>query len=303
MRVRFLALLAAIMPFAVAPASAANLIVNGDFESVTGFGSNPVHSTLIGTYSNGSAAEFSGRPQATGWQTHGYNFIMMETSPGNTGADDGTRDGAYTTNNPDLNPIIADRDPDRFSLWGPDTGAPNGMTTSPTGGSFLAADAAFGNEPIFQVINGLQVGQVYKLTFWWAAAQQAGYFQDTTEAWSVCFGTCNFDRVDYDGLATYHNDPGDEIYTTATVMTPEKGFIPWQMETMYFTATSTSQTLSLLSHGTPIGQPPFALLDGLNMEAVPEPTTWAMMLIGFGLIGGVMRSRRPYDRKGALQAL
>lgn len=303
MRIRFMALLAAIMPFAVTPAFAANLIVNGDFESVTGFGSNPAHSTLIGTFSNGTAAENLTLPQATGWQTHGYNFVMMETSPGNTGADDGTQAGAYTNNTPDLNPDVSQRTPDRFSLWGPDTGVANGMTTSPTGGSFLAADAAFGNEPIFQVINGLEAGTVYKLTFWWAAAQQSGFYQDTTEAWSVCFGTCDFTRVDYDGLAHYNNAPNDEIYTTATVTTPEQGFIPWQMETMYFTATSTSQTLSLLSHGTPIGQPPFALLDGLNMEAIPEPTTWAMMLIGFGLIGGVMRSRRPYDHKGALQAL
>lgn len=302
MRIRIMALLAAIMPFAATPAFAANLIVNGDFESVTGFGSNPAHSTLIGTYSNGTAAESNTLPQATGWQTHGYNFVFMETSPGNTGADDGPLTGAYTNNTPDLNPNISERDPSRFSLWGPDNGSANGMTTSPTGGSFLGADAAFGNEPIFQVINGLEAGTVYKLTFWWAAAQQAGYYQDTTEAWSVCFGTCDFTRVDYDGLATYNVGPNDEIYTTATVTTPEKGFIPWQMETMYFTATSTSQTLSLLSHGTPIGQPPFALLDGLNMEAIPEPTTWAMMLIGFGLIGGVMRGRRP-DQKGLLQAL
>jgi hypothetical protein len=26
--------------------------------------------------------------------------------------------------------------------------------------------------------------------------------------------------------------------------------------------------------------------------AVPEPTTWAMMLIGFGFVGGTMRAAR-----------
>ncbi|MFM2410097.1 MAG: hypothetical protein RL481_925 [Pseudomonadota bacterium] len=29
-----------------------------------------------------------------------------------------------------------------------------------------------------------------------------------------------------------------------------------------------------------------------NIAAVPEPATWAMMIIGFGLIGGAMRARR-----------
>ncbi|NTZ41509.1 PEP-CTERM sorting domain-containing protein, partial [Altererythrobacter sp. SALINAS58] len=27
-----------------------------------------------------------------------------------------------------------------------------------------------------------------------------------------------------------------------------------------------------------------------STPAVPEPTTWAMMLLGFGFVGGVMRS-------------
>lgn len=29
-----------------------------------------------------------------------------------------------------------------------------------------------------------------------------------------------------------------------------------------------------------------------TQSAVPEPTTWAMMLLGFGFVGGAMRSRR-----------
>ena len=33
--------------------------------------------------------------------------------------------------------------------------------------------------------------------------------------------------------------------------------------------------------------------DGLiNAPAVPEPATWAVMMLGFGLIGGAMRRRR-----------
>lgn len=34
-----------------------------------------------------------------------------------------------------------------------------------------------------------------------------------------------------------------------------------------------------------------AALDNVSISAVPEPATWAMMLLGFGLIGGAMRRR------------
>ncbi|MEZ5735103.1 MAG: PEPxxWA-CTERM sorting domain-containing protein [Novosphingobium sp.] len=36
----------------------------------------------------------------------------------------------------------------------------------------------------------------------------------------------------------------------------------------------------------------FTLLSESRTPAVPEPATWAMMLLGFGLIGGAMRSRK-----------
>jgi hypothetical protein len=41
-------------------------------------------------------------------------------------------------------------------------------------------------------------------------------------------------------------------------------------------------TFTLLSNSTP----------GAGAGAVPEPATWAMMIAGFGMIGGAMRSRR-----------
>jgi PEP-CTERM motif len=30
----------------------------------------------------------------------------------------------------------------------------------------------------------------------------------------------------------------------------------------------------------------------LRLGAIPEPATWAMMILGFGMIGGAMRRRR-----------
>jgi hypothetical protein len=60
---------------------------------------------------------------------------------------------------------------------------------------------------------------------------------------------------------------------------------------MFFTPTSTTQTLKFLSIGTPDGLPPIAALDGVSLT-VPEPATWAMMLVGFGGIGAMIRRRR-----------
>mgnify|MGYP002779053225 FL=1 len=39
--------------------------------------------------------------------------------------------------------------------------------------------------------------------------------------------------------------------------------------------------------------------DTLAIAGIPEPTTWAMMILGFGLIGGAMRSRKTVTTKVA----
>jgi hypothetical protein len=64
-------------------------------------------------------------------------------------------------------------------------------------------------------------------------------------------------------------------------------------QSLTFTATGPTEVLSFFANGGPSGVPPFALLDGVSMMAVPEPSTWAMMLIGFGGLGvDAFRSRR-----------
>ncbi|MBW8911723.1 MAG: PEP-CTERM sorting domain-containing protein [Sphingomonas sp.] len=254
MRIKLFALAAAAIACAVGgPVQAANLLVNGDFELISMTNGLAEHSTLFGTVS-------ADLPTVTGWTTDGYNFVMKD-NPGYggstaTGADD-YFDGAYTTGTGDRG----------FSLWGPDSlSSPsmNGLTNSPVtatggGGNFIAADGAYLNRPIEQVLNNLEIGRQYHLSFAWAAAQQENFDGATTEGWTV-------------------------------------------YENMTFTATATTQTLSLLAYGTPIGQPPFALIDNVNLS-VPEPSTWAMMLLGFGLVGGVMRTRRqPLTGRRALNA-
>ena len=152
--------------------------------------------------------------------------------------------------------------------------------TSPDGGDFILADGDYNySNTLSQMVNGLTVGETYTLNFWQAAGQQFGKPGPTTELWKVTFG-------------------GQTKYSDQFKL-PDKAYGPWEAQSMSFVATQTSQLLSFLAVGTPGGQPPISFLDGVSMTAyqppvagVPEPSTWAMMIFGFGAIGGIMR-RRP----------
>ena len=65
----------------------------------------------------------------------------------------------------------------------------------------------------------------------------------------------------------------------------------WQLETFEFFASSTMTDLSFAadaSAGCCFGP----ALDNVSIDAVPEPATWAMMIGGFALVGGALRSAR-----------
>lgn len=147
---------------------------------------------------------------------------------------------------------------------------------SPVGGNFVLADADPAFSGVFsQSISGLTVGKTYELNFWQAAGQQAGWTGPTTEQWEVTFG--------------------DTTKLSDLFSLPEAGVGPWEKQTMTFTATSTTQLLSFLAKGTPGGAPPISFLDGVSLQevvpGVPEPATWAMLLVGFGAVGFAARRR------------
>ena len=174
--------------------------------------------------------------------------------------------GTQTT----VSPINRFNDPNAFFY-------PSLNTLSPNGGNFVALDGD--QDPnvnvqgsITQLINGLVVGDSYNLDFNWGAAQLANRTGATTEQLHITFGGQTAD--------------------TGVLAVGSGAFSGWQNGHFVFTASSTSQTLSFLSIGTPGGLPPIALLDGVSLTAVPEPATWAMLLFGFGGIGAMMRRRR-----------
>lgn len=189
---------------------------------------------------------------ADDWQNTSYNFLFAAGSADTTGAN-----GQHGL----------------LWLWGPGTGSANGMpASSPDGGNYVAADGDYQAGPISQTISGLTVGELYAVHFWWAAAQQSGYDGVTTETWHVTLGT--------------------ETHATPIVTNPDHGFIGWMEETMYFTAQNSTDTLVFRAFGTPVGVPPFALLDGVSLVAVPEPGTMLLSLVGLTGLGMVGLRRR-----------
>jgi hypothetical protein len=220
-----------LLTVAISAQAGTNLVTNGDFESTT----------------NGNG-QLGYNTDATGWtiQNSGYNFLYAPGTADTTGAP-----GQFGT----------------VSLWGPGNGSPNGLTTSPTGGNFVAADGAFQVGAIQQTITGLTAGSSYTVGFWWAGAQQFGFTGPTTDQWQVTFG--------------------NHTQSTIVLSDPSHGFTGWQYQTFTFTADGSSDLLSFLAVGTPAGVPPFSLLDGVTLEAnqIPEPATWTVLISG--LIGGV----------------
>ena len=155
------------------------------------------------------------------------------------------------------------------TLYGP-------VPASPNGGAFVGADPGFQNATLSQTLTGLTPGSLYTVSFNWAGGQQMGFDGATNEGWQVSFG----------GAPSQSTNP--------LISNPNHGFTGWNTSSFNFSADGTSDTLTFLAIGTATqGAPPFALLDGVTVTpGVPEPATWAMMMVGFGALGVMLRRRR-----------
>jgi hypothetical protein len=236
-------------------ASAAPTITNGNFTT------------------NGGNGQVSFNTTVDGWSvvppggTSSYVFVF---NPGAPVPPTGSGSTADTTGAPGFY--------GQLFLIGPGNGTNNGFTVDNLpggGGAFLASDPQFQNAAIQTMVTGLTPGQTYQISFDWAAAQQFGFSGATSGGWNASI----------DGALKSVAGP-------ASIATGQ--FNGWHNDTFTFTAGGTgSDLLSFLAiGGSAQAQPPFALLDNVTVSAVPEPATWALMLVGVGALGAGLRMRR-----------
>jgi hypothetical protein len=119
----------------------------------------------------------------------------------------------------------------------------------PPGGNFIQADGNPTFETSFnQVINGLTVGTDYSLSFWQAAGQQQGFSGATTEQWKVFLGTGSFSVNCGTNPCTVSTGDMTED-DTAIMNTPSQRVHGWELVSMDFLASASSETLSFLGLG------------------------------------------------------
>ena len=261
------ALLGAIIATVSPHGAHANLVTNGDFEMV-GAGVTGPEQILGGSIVSGWSA--SSAPGSS------YAFLFS------------TATGAGPVSHGSL---IGDTGNTFLQLYGPNGAtsgsAANAALASPAGGNFVGMDGAYQVSALTQSISGLVAGARYSLSFYWAGGQQQGFT-----------GTINCAGDGNPGLNNCTTDQwdvslGSQTIDTSPVTVPGHGFSGWMQQTMTFTATASTETLSFLAQGQLNGtQPPFALLDGVSLTQVPEPATAGIMLVGLATVGALGLRRR-----------
>jgi len=144
---------------------------------------------------------------------------------------------------------------------------------------FVGLDGAAGGAQgtLSQSLSNLVVGTDYKVSFAWAAGQLATGSGAYQVAIAFNLGTSV--------LTSTTGAPTTSTFRSAAT----GGYSAWTTQTYTFRATSANEILSFLSYGT-AGEPPFALIDGITMFAVPEPGTLAL-LGGSLLLAAAIRRR------------
>ena len=143
---------------------------------------------------------------------------------------------------------------------------------SPAGGNFIQADGTPSlSYPITQTINSLTNGQNYTLTFYQAGGQELNGSIGSLENWEVSLGA--------------------DIQYSSVMNVPQGGVVPWQPQTLSFTATGSSEVLSFFAIGTP-GVPPMVFFSDPDLEtSVPEPSAF-LLLAGVGMVIAIGRVGR-----------
>jgi len=244
------------------PLSAANLVLNSDFEQNGG----------VGVLGNGVNGGTNGNTTLANW-TIGPTIVNSITNPGDSPFVFVMNGNASTTGAPSLNGTIYLR---------------GSVPASPNGGDFIGADGGYAPARIMQTIAALAPNTTYTLSFDWGASQLSACDNIGTPCASD--STSSNWQVSIDG----------QTFTTPTANAVSGVFSGWMNFTTTFTTGSSigagQNVLSFLSQGAPIGAPPFALLDSVSLTQTPEPA--ALSLIAGGLLSviGAVRLRKNRQR-------
>ncbi len=180
-----------------------------------------------------------------------------------------------------------------YQLLGGNSTAINGWTTTGQGVEWFTSNsfgAAFDGDAMIDLAwftsNGtpgggiMQIvtttpGQRYDLTFAMTTHQTAG---------RLGTGIINL-AIDDAAIDSYALSNFNSTYTLSD----------WRVETVTFTAVGASTKIAFTN--TQNANLHFAYLDGIGVveaatSTVPEPASWAMLVLGFGLVGGAVRQRR-----------
>ena len=281
---------AAILIALTGSAGATNLITNGDFaaNNLTNYAGPGISQTYRYAVAVNGATNTS---EIAGWT---YNV------PGGNGANNGGLLTVMSSNNLNSDFNMVDTCCN-LGFWGSSNGGLATLTAPPSGdANVMAQDSAPENAAyLSQTINGLTPGAHYRLTFDFAGLQLYGFNGavwngDTNEGAIANLGG-TYDTSAPGGTASQAFVGGQTdtyVYAGYTNAVPSHGFTGWQSVAMDFTATSASEVLNLEAISTSAGEPPFALIDNVQMFSVPEPASWSLMVIGAGVLGGFARRRR-----------
>jgi hypothetical protein len=159
-------------------------------------------------------------------------------------------------------------------FWFSSTNSYSGLTSSPGNGSIYAIDLT--GQANSKPYGGLQQtivttpGQQYVLSF---ALGSSIYWNNSTT-----------------GLAALTASAAgtSQLFTLAP-----SSDNTWATETLYFTATSSSTTIEFLADSSFTSE--YTGLDNVNVSPIPEPSTWAMMIIGFLGLGLLAHRRHKYE--------
>jgi hypothetical protein len=210
-------------------------------------------------------------------QNGGFEVATNGPPPGFTAlgfSTAGVQNWSNSPQSPEGDALVVGWTPGSFLF--PNVGIAGALPLSPQGGNFVFSDGNFQNSMIQQTLTGLTPGGFYTVTFWQALAQDTEPFVTVpgpvTGGWRVSLGTSSWVSATMSGNGTTNT------------------FTNWMQQSATLQANSSTEVLGFLAFGT--GDPPLVFLDGIDVAAVPEPTTAALWLLGGLVVAGVYRRTR-----------